>query len=303
MRRFVLPTVFSAQAADGTSGVFSWPDTCTELVWNKRGKRHTCWEPFAAWEEIKTTTAWEEKKATAPGRKSGYLCGGVAAILFFIILEGLSDADCAGRVHCLLWVQHVRHPPLAPCYKQRLLSALFPHLVLISVSPPSRQCCLYCFYCHLHPGSAVCIVSTVTSIQAVLFALFPLSHPSRQCCLHCFHCHIHPGSAVCIVSTVTSIQAVLFVLFPLSPPSRQCCLYCFHCHLHPGSAVCMHSCTRTIKYHPISMHQLLFLLSHPVRDPLSAIPTRLEIQSGIPVKVNTQSGIPAKLDSHSDSLN
>ena len=150
-------------------------------------------------------------------------------------------ADCTGRVpHCLVWDQHDRHPLLAPCYKQRLLSALFLHLALFSVSHPSRQCCLYCFH----------------------------SHPSRQCCLYCFHCHI----------------------------CSQCCLFCFHCHIHPGSAVCVHSCTRTIKYHHISMHQLLFLLSHPVRDPLSFIPTRLEIQSGIPVKVNTQSGIPAKLD-------
>ena len=31
-------TVFSAQAAAGSSGLFPWADTCTELVWNKRGK-------------------------------------------------------------------------------------------------------------------------------------------------------------------------------------------------------------------------------------------------------------------------
>ena len=251
----------------------------------KEGKRHTCREPFAAWEEIKTTTAWEEIKATAPVRKSGYLSGGAAEILFFIILEGLLEwtelyADSTGRAHCLVCGQDDRHPLLVPCYKQRLLSALFPHLALLSLSHPSRRCCLYCFHCHIHPGgavcivstvistvSAVCIVSTVTSIQAVLFVLFPLSHPSRrcclycfhchiysQCCLYCFHCHIHPGGAVCIVSTVTSIQAVLFVLFPLSylqsvlfvllslsHPSRRCCLYCFHCHIYSQCCLyCFH---------------------------------------------------------------
>ena len=117
---------------------------------------------YCAWEEIKAILycAWEEIRP-------GYLCCGSAAILFFIILEGLPEwtelyADWTGRVHCLVCVQHDRHPLLAPCYKQRLLSALFPYLTLFSVSHPYR--------------AVLFVLFPLSRLQSVLFVLFLLSH-------------------------------------------------------------------------------------------------------------------------------